>query len=136
MLTYVLRTYTSTANELFTICLKFQTATWVEREAYDMFGIFFMGNQDMRKILNDHGFDGNALPEDYPLAGYCDMAWNDERKRIELPDLGMTEQSRAFKLKDEWKKEPEPVWRGFQNKSSKQPFGFYHRLIFGYFPHK
>lgn len=97
----------------YSINLFFKSASWLERESFDLFGICFTGNPDCRRILTDYGFNSHALLKEYPLLGFCDLVYNDETKRIELPKIpGLIQELRVFKFKDEWKY-PKPVWRGF-----------------------
>jgi NADH-quinone oxidoreductase subunit C len=44
-------------------------AEWMEREAYDMFGIVFVGHPDLRRILTWNGYGNYPLRKDYPLRG-------------------------------------------------------------------
>ncbi len=62
----------------------------MERETWDMFGIYFYNHPDLRRILTDYGFDGFPLSKNYPLSGYMEVRYDDEQKRvvnepIELP---------------------------------------------------
>lgn len=50
----------------------FWSALWLEREAYDMFGLFFLGHPDLRRILTDYGFNGFPLQKDFPLVGFVE----------------------------------------------------------------
>lgn len=53
----------------------FRSATWLEREVYDMFGLFFFGNEDLRRILTDYGFNGFPLQKDFPLTGFVEKQY-------------------------------------------------------------
>ena len=57
-------------------------ATWFEREAWDLFGIVFEGQPDLRRILTDYGFSGHPFRKDFPLTGYVEMRYDDERKQV------------------------------------------------------
>ena len=58
------------------------SANWVEREAFDLFGIAFAGHPDLRRILTDYGFIGHPFRKDFPLIGTVEMRYDPERKRI------------------------------------------------------
>ena len=57
-------------------------ATWWERETWDMFGVIFAGQPDLRRILTDYGFDGHPLRKDFPLTGYVEVRYDEDRKSI------------------------------------------------------
>ncbi|MBV9748880.1 MAG: NADH-quinone oxidoreductase subunit C, partial [Acetobacteraceae bacterium] len=66
-------------------------ATWFEREAWDLFGIPFDGQPDLRRILTDYGFSGHPLRKDFPLTGFVECRWDDERKQVIYEPVTLTQ---------------------------------------------
>lgn len=58
------------------------SASWYEREAFDLYGIVFDGHEDLRRILTDYGFIGHPFRKDFPLSGYVEMRYDADRKRV------------------------------------------------------
>jgi NADH-quinone oxidoreductase subunit C len=60
----------------------YPAADWFEREAFDMFGIFFAGHPDLRRLLTDYGFHGHPMRKDFPMTGYVEVRYDDQLKRV------------------------------------------------------
>ena len=82
----------------------FPNASWYERETWDMFGIFFQGNKDLRRILTDYGFEGYPLRKDFPLSGYVEVRYDDSLRRVVVEPLEMTQEYRLFDFTSPWDK--------------------------------
>jgi NADH-quinone oxidoreductase subunit C len=80
----------------------FSSANWWEREAWDLFGISFSGHSDLRRILTDYGFDGHPLRKDFPLTGYVEIRYDDEKKRVVYEPVKLTQEFRGFDFLSPW----------------------------------
>ena len=77
-------------------------ATWFEREAWDLYGIHFAGQPDHRRILTDYGFSGHPLRKDFPLTGYVEVRWDEERKQVVNEPVSLTADFRNFDFVSPW----------------------------------
>jgi NADH-quinone oxidoreductase subunit C len=80
----------------------YSAAGWFEREAYDMFGIFFDGNPDLRRLLTDYGFEGHAFRKDFPLTGYVEVRYDEEQKRVVYEPVRLVQEFRNFDFVSPW----------------------------------
>ena len=80
----------------------FPNADWYEREAYDMYGILFSGHPDLRRLLTDYGFQGHPLRKDFPLTGYVEVRYDDEKKRVVYEPVKLTQDFRSFDFESPW----------------------------------
>jgi NADH-quinone oxidoreductase subunit C len=77
-------------------------AGWLEREVYDMYGVLFDGNSDLRRILTDYGFRGHPFRKDFPLTGYVEMRYSEEHKRVIYEPVKLAQDFRAFDFTSPW----------------------------------
>jgi NADH-quinone oxidoreductase subunit C len=84
------------------VCGIWPCATWWEREAWDLFGILFVGQPDLRRILTDYGFEGHPLRKDFPLTGYVEVRYDEERKQVVYEPVKLTQDWRTFDFISPW----------------------------------
>jgi NADH:ubiquinone oxidoreductase subunit C len=80
----------------------FRSAVWLERELWDMFGIFFIGHVDLRRILTDYGFAGFPLRKDFPLSGYEELRYDEATKGIAYESLELAQEMRPNDSLNPW----------------------------------
>ncbi len=84
------------------VCTIWPAATWWEREAWDLFGIAFDGQPDLRRILTDYGFEGHPLRKDFPLTGYVEVRYDEERQQVVYERVRLTQDFRSFDFLSPW----------------------------------
>jgi NADH-quinone oxidoreductase subunit C len=80
----------------------YPAANWFEREAYDLFGVYFSGHPDLRRLLTDYAFDGHPLRKDFPMTGYVEVRYDDDRKRVVYEPVRLNQEYRSFDFLSPW----------------------------------
>ena len=82
----------------------FKSANWSEREIWDMFGIFFSGHPDLRRLLTDYGFEGHPLRKDFPLTGRVQVKYDTEQSRVVYEPVNLIQEYRDFDFLSPWER--------------------------------
>ena len=77
-------------------------AGWLEREVFDLYGVIFDGNDDLRRILTDYGFRGFPFRKDFPLSGYVELRYSEEQKRVVYEPVQLAQDFRPFDFLSPW----------------------------------
>lgn len=85
-----------------TVTQVFSAAGWYEREVWDMYGVYFAGHPDLRRILTDYGFDGHPQRKDFPLTGYLEVRYDDTKKRVVYKPVKLAQDFRTFDFVSPW----------------------------------
>jgi len=85
-----------------TVTTVYPVAGWLEREVFDLYGVLFEGNPDLRRILTDYGFRGHPFRKDFPLTGYVEMRYSEEQKRVVYEPVSLSQDFRNFDFLSPW----------------------------------
>lgn len=80
----------------------FHAANWFEREVWDMYGVKFSNHPDLRRILTDYGFEGHPQRKDFPLTGYVELRYDNEKKRVVYEPVKLDQEFRNFDFLSPW----------------------------------
>jgi len=97
-----LRAEASETTQVPSLISEFPGADWFEREAYDLYGVIFVGHPDMRRLLTDYGFDGHPLRKDFPLTGFVEVRYDDAEKRVVYEPVRLNQEFRTFDFLSPW----------------------------------
>jgi NADH dehydrogenase (ubiquinone) Fe-S protein 3 len=96
------KTFVDEVTPLVSAVSVFPAATWWEREVWDLYGVFFEENEEIKRILTDYGFEGHPLRKDFPLSGYVESRYDDKLKRVVCEPLEHAQEFRSFDFTSGW----------------------------------
>lgn len=85
-----------------TVTTLWPNAGWLEREVFDLYGVLFDGNTDLRRILTDYGFEGHPFRKDFPMTGYTELRYSEELKRVVYEPVKLAQDMRQFDFMSPW----------------------------------
>lgn len=97
----------------------FTSATWLEREIWDLFGIYFVNHPNLTRLLNDFGFNGHPLRKDFPITGYSEVFYNPNTQKVEYKQLELSQAYRSFNYQNPWLENIEAETFAYLNKNNK-----------------
>jgi NADH:ubiquinone oxidoreductase subunit C len=89
-------------SDIMSVVNIFKSAGWLEREMFDLFGVMFHNNGDLRRILTDYGFFGFPFRRDFPLSGYIEVRYDDSQTRIVYEPIELSQEFRFFDMLSPW----------------------------------
>jgi NADH-quinone oxidoreductase subunit C len=98
----IVKTSTDEATPVPTVTTLWPNAGWLEREVFDLYGVVFDGNTDLRRILTDYGFEGHPFRKDFPLTGYVELRYSEEEKRVVYEPVELAQDLRQFDFMSPW----------------------------------
>ena len=98
----IVKTSTDEVTPVPTVTTLWPVAGWLEREVFDMYGVVFAGNPDLRRILTDYGFEGHPFRKDFPLTGYQELRYSEEEKRVVYEPVKLAQDLRQFDFMSPW----------------------------------
>jgi NADH-quinone oxidoreductase subunit C len=96
------RVHTDEEKAVPTVTGLWPVAGWLEREVFDLYGVLFEGNPDLRRILTDYGFRGHPQRKDFPLTGYVELRYSEEQKRVVYEPVRLSQDFRDFDFLSPW----------------------------------
>ncbi len=98
----IIRVSTDDVRPLPSITSIYKSANWYEREVWDLFGVFFSGHPDLRRILTDYGFEGFPFRKDFPQTGYVEVRYDDQKKYVLYEPIEFTQEFRYYDFMTPW----------------------------------
>ena len=98
----IINSYINEKTKVSSVTKIFPSANWMEREVFDMYGIFFKEHPDLRRILTDYGFEGYPLRKDFPLTGHTEVRYSEDKKKVISEPVKLDQNYRNFDFESPW----------------------------------
>ena len=98
----IVNTFISENETVPSISKIFPSANWMEREIFDMYGVLFKEHPDLRRILTDYGFRGHPLRKDFPLTGYTEVRYSEDKKKVITEPVKLEQEYRNSDFESPW----------------------------------
>ena len=96
------KVFTNDTEIIPSISKLYKCARWYEREVWDMYGISFKGNDDLRRLLTDYGFEGHPLRKDFPVTGFVELRYDETKKKVTYSKVKLSQDYRNFDFLSPW----------------------------------
>lgn len=96
------RFFTKILEPVESVTALYSGANWLEREVWDLFGVFFFEHKDLRRILTDYGFEGHPLRKDFPLTGFLELLYDDSKKKLVYEPVSLAQEFRNYEFTNPW----------------------------------
>ena len=116
----IIKVMTDEATPVPSVTELWPVAGWLEREVFDMYGVAFSGNADLRRILTDYGFEGYPQRKDFPLTGHIELRYSEAEKRVVYEPVSLPQDFRSFDFLMPWEG-PEYVLPGDEKAKGEAP---------------
>jgi len=100
-----IKIFLKTSQSVESVTSVFKSADWLEREIWDLYGVYFFDHPDLRRILSDYGFEGFPMRKDFPLSGYVEVRYDDETKKVLIEPIFLTQEFRLFDFVSPWEQD-------------------------------
>ena len=99
---FILQIFLKELETIPSISKEFKNSNWMEREAWDLYGVFFLNHNELRRILTDYGFKGFPFRKDFPVTGYVELRYDDLRGDIVYEPVELAQEMRFFNFATGW----------------------------------
>ena len=90
--------YNKELKQISSVQFFFKSANWLEREAWDLYGLGFEGNCNLNRLLTDYGFKNFPLKKTFPLSGFEEIIYSNLFKKLKTNTNQLPQSFRKIKF--------------------------------------